>query len=205
MSRAPWTRSREEARWWRIAFGYLGLIYLSLWPLQFALDFLRSRNLLRLTLATLFLGAAGAVVALLARHRAGRLEWLVLALVGALYAALLGRMTILQERLHLLEYGLLALAFARALEARARAGGGAARAARLDAGVVAAGLTALAGWIDELVQGALPNRHYDLRDVGFNALAGVLALASAGGLRRARSRGPAASAAGTPFEEVTPP
>jgi hypothetical protein len=196
VSRAPRTRSREERQAWRIAFGYLGLIYLSLWPLQFALDFLRSRNLLRLTLATLFLGAAGAVVTLLAKRRAGRLEWLVLALVGALYAALLGRMTILQERLHLLEYGLLALAFARALEARATVNGVATT-------LGAAGLTALAGWIDELVQGILPNRHYDLRDVGFNALAGALALASTAALRRARSRGASGRAATTPLEEVT--
>jgi hypothetical protein len=33
-----------------------------------------------------------------------------------------------------------------------------------------------AGWIDELIQGLLPTRYYDLRDVAFNAAAGLLAL-----------------------------
>ena len=49
-------------------------------------------------------------------------------------------------------------------------------------------LTALAGWLDEGIQGLLPNRVYDLRDVGFNALAGALALASAAALEAARQR-----------------
>jgi hypothetical protein len=138
-------------------------------------------------------------VAPLVRRGAGRLEWLVLGLVGALYAALLGRMSILQERLHLLEYGLLALAFGRALEARSPARG--ARSTR--GALAAAGLTAAAGWVDELIQGALPNRHYDLRDVGFNALAGALALASAAALRRAR--GHSARAVPAPLEEGTSP
>ena len=34
------------------------------------------------------------------------------------------------------------------------------------------------GWLDEALQGVLPNRVYDLRDVRLNALAGALALAA---------------------------
>ncbi len=37
-------------------------------------------------------------------------------------------------------------------------------------------VTALLGWIDEGIQSLLPNRAYDLRDVGFNALAGLMAI-----------------------------
>ena len=40
---------------------------------------------------------------------------------------------------------------------------------------VATLLVALAGWVDEGIQGLLPNRVYDLRDVGLNAGAGALA------------------------------
>ena len=178
------TRGAEERRWWRLTLVLLGLVYLSLWPLQFALDFLRARNLLRASLALLFLAAAGAVVASLARRRAGRREWLTLALVAAVYAALASSLEIVQERLHLLEYGLVALGFRRALAARAAAGEAA--GGRWRPALTAAGLTALAGLVDELLQGVLPNRHYDLRDVGLNALSGVVALAAESALGWAR-------------------
>lgn len=174
----------EERRWWRISLGYLAGIYLSLYPLQFVLDFLRSRNLLRLSLAALFVAAAAAVAVWMRRRGATRLEWLALGGIGAVYAALLERMTIVQERLHLLEYGLLALGFRAALDARRRSGAGPAGAWSVPAGAWA--LTAAAGWLDEGIQAVLPNRVYDLRDVGFNALAGALALASAAALEAAR-------------------
>lgn len=176
----------DERRWWRISFAYLAGIYLSLYPLQFVLDFLRARNLLRLSLAALFVAAAAAVAIWMRRRQAGRLEWLALSGVGAVYAALLERMTILQERLHLLEYGLLALGFRAALEARRRRGVGPAGAGWVPVGAWA--LTASAGWLDEGIQAVLPNRVYDLRDVGFNALAGALSLASASALEAARRR-----------------
>jgi hypothetical protein len=178
-------RSAEERRWWRISWAYVATIYLSLYPLQFALDFLRERNLLRLSLAALALGLAGVGVRALARRRARRREWLALALVGALYALVALQMPIVQERLHLAEYGLLALAFRRALALRAAASGG--RPDALGTAAGAAGLAALAGLVDELLQGVLPNRQYDLRDVGFNAGAAVLALAAAAALGAARA------------------
>lgn len=176
----------EERRWWRISLAYLAGIYLSLYPLQFVLDFLRSRNLLRLSLAALFVAAAAAVAVWMRRRGSSRLEWLALGGIGAVYAALLERMTIVQERLHLLEYGLLALGFRAALDARRRRGAGPAGAWSVPAGAWA--LTAAAGWLDEGIQAVLPNRVYDLRDVGFNALAGALALASAAALDAARQR-----------------
>ena len=179
-------RSAQERRWWRIALACLSLVYLSLWPVQFALDFLRERNLLRLALALLFLCAAAAVVAALARARAGLRAWLVLALVAAVYLALAGEMSIVQERLHLLEYGALALVFRRAVAARFAAAPPGTSRPGASAALLAAGLTAAAGLTDELIQGVLPNRHYDPRDVGFNALAGALALGAEAALGWAR-------------------
>lgn len=175
-----------ERRWWWIAWTYVAAIYLSLYPLQFVLDFLRARNLLRLSLGVLALALAAAAAAALVRRRAGAREWTALAATGALYALLALHMPIVQERLHLAEYGLLALAFRRALELRAAGRGG--RPGPLGVAVRAAGLAAVAGLADELIQGVLPNRQYDLRDVGFNAGAAVLALAASAGLAAARAR-----------------
>ena len=52
-------------------------------------------------------------------------------------------------------------------------------------------LNAAVGWGDELVQGVLPNRVYDLRDVLLNAIAGALVVtvaATAAGCGRGRRR-----------------
>ena len=50
-------------------------------------------------------------------------------------------------------------------------------------------VTALLGWFDEGIQALLPNRVYDVRDIGFNTLAGLLAVAASLVLARARRRG----------------
>ncbi len=178
-----WTRSKQERRWWTVSLVYLVAIYLSLYPLQFVMTFLRERNLLRLSMAALFAATAAVVVAVMRRRRATRREWLALLLVGAVYLLLLSRMTIIQERLHLIEYGALALGFRAALVARAAAGGGRAGVPpSLGALLLATG----AGWLDEGIQAILPNRVYDLRDVGFNGLAAGVALLSSWTLDRAR-------------------
>ena len=54
--------------------------------------------------------------------------------------------------------------------------------------LVAAVATGILGWIDEGIQAFLPNRYYDLRDVAFNALAGVLSLLSLKLLERVADR-----------------
>ena len=179
-------RSQSERRLWGAALGALLLIYLSAWPLQFVLDFLRGRNLLRLSMATLFLLAAIAAVSWLVRRRAGRLEWAALGLVAVAYTVLALQFEIVQERLHLIEYGGVALLFRSALLARSRAGAGDAPGAFRRVAPLAFALTAAGGLGDEIVQGILPNRHWDLRDVTINAGAGALALAAAALLGSAR-------------------
>lgn len=183
-----WARSAEERRWWRASFALLALIYLSLWPVQFALDFLRERNLLRVAIAAIFGAALVALLRVLVRRRAGRREWLALAGAALVYLAVASRMTIVQERLHLAEYGALALLFRAALGARVGGEPEAALGRGLRVEALAIGLAAAAGLLDEVIQGILPNRQYDLRDVGFNALAAAMAVGAARGLDAARAR-----------------
>lgn len=130
---------------------------------------LREANLLRVSVATLF-GVAGlVVVVLLIRHPPLRRPWPMVTVLGvaAAYAAVIWPMESPEEKLHFLEYG------AVALLAFSGAPVGWSESRRLAA---AALFTAAAGWLDEGIQALLPTRHYDLRDVGFNALAGVMAL-----------------------------
>jgi len=49
-------------------------------------------------------------------------------------------------------------------------------------------VTALLGWADEGIQEALPNRVYDLRDVLFNSLAGLMAVLASWAPMRVRQR-----------------
>lgn len=78
-----------------------------------------------------------------------------------------------EERTHLFEYGLVGYVLFQALLERNKNLG----QIRSPAIVAILG-TGLLGWLDEIIQGFLPNRYYDLRDVGFNALAGLLAVAA---------------------------
>jgi len=190
----------REAFWWRAVAAALGLILLSAWPLQFALDFLRSFNLLRLTMAAVFLVVAFAALLWLRRREAGWREWGTALGIAAVYAAIALRLRIVQERLHLVEYGLVALLFAAALSARLGAAGLPAQAVARRAMPLAFAATALAGLLDEVVQGVLPNRRFDLRDLALDALAGALALAAAGALAAARRADRRGSGAGTDAE-----
>jgi VanZ family protein len=62
-----------------------------------------------------------------------------------------------------------------ALRERASAGGGPGRWAAV---VLAVLVTGLAGWGDEGIQSLVPNRVYDVRDIGFNTLAGAMAVST---------------------------
>jgi hypothetical protein len=174
----------RERRLWLAATLTLGAIYAAIYPGQFALDALRSRGLLRATILGLFLAAAAVLLYWAARRRPGRREWTVLAAGAAAYVPIVASLPVLQERLHFVEYGALAGLTEAALRERWRVAELAA-SPRSTAAALAA--TAGAGWIDEALQALVPHRVYDLRDVGLNAGAGLLALALLAARRRARA------------------
>ena len=116
----------------------------------------------------------------------GREIWVLLG-IAAVYGMVVVRMGVSwEERTHVFEYGLVALFVHAALVERR------ARGRRVPAPAVLAVLvTAALGWLDEGIQALLPGRVYDLRDVGFNALAGVMAVSAGsllGWVRRWRER-----------------
>ncbi|MEZ5313213.1 MAG: hypothetical protein R2862_05920 [Thermoanaerobaculia bacterium] len=158
--------------------------------MQFVLDFLRARNLLRLTVAAVFCAGAAGVVWWARRSVLTRRGWAILGAAALVYAAIAARLEVPQERLHLVEYGGLALLLRAAFTER----NGRLRPAEADrTGRRTASWTALAvasaiGVADELVQGILPNRQYDPRDIGFNVVAAALALAAVEALDRVGRR-----------------
>jgi hypothetical protein len=192
-------RTPLERRLWLLAALLVLGIYASAYFVQLLLDGLRARGLLGPTIwACLALAAGGVLVALL-RQRPERWELGLLLAASGAYALLLHHLDIIQERIHLLEYGALgglcygalrerwADAAAGAADARPGAPVGALRQwLRRWPGAVAVVLAGFAGWGDEIVQGILPNRRYDLRDVATNAEAAALLVAVLAARRRLR-------------------
>lgn len=92
-------------------------------------------------------------------------SWLLIFGVMAAYGYLLNILWIPQERLHLFEYGFLALLVYKALKNDIKGG-------RIY--LYTSLLVAAFGCVDELIQFFLPNRYYDMKDILINAASGVM-------------------------------
>jgi hypothetical protein len=169
---------------WLWTLAVLAAIYSTLGLAGKLAGYLREHNLLGFGFGMGLLLAVGAVIAQWVKRRPGRGEiWVVLG-VAAVYFMAWVRIENPAERTHLFEYGLVAVFIYQALSERLRNGRRVPSPAAI--AVVA---TALLGWLDEGIQAILPNRVYDLRDVGVNALAGLLAVVASLVLEWARGRG----------------
>jgi hypothetical protein len=156
---------------------YLTAIYCTLGVIRPFTNYLRDHRALRPTVAVLFTLTAIATLLVIFRQKRNR-TWPVagaLALTGLLYAAAIYPMDSPEEKVHFIEYGVVALL----VDASSPAGWSARKRFFLSALFVLA-----AGWIDEGIQAILPDRYYDLRDVFFDAAAGVMALVALTVLRR---------------------
>lgn len=181
----PSFTSPRERTLWLWALVTVVFIYSTLGLARVGVEFLRQRNLLRLTVAAVLLAGAAAVAGALVRRRPGRRELAVAFGFAVVYAVAVVLMERAEERLHLLEYGLVAGLVFAALEERRRNGG---RLPPAPSWLVAVVATAALGWLDEGIQAILPSRVYDLRDVAINAGAGVLAVGAMSSLAWARRR-----------------
>jgi lipid-A-disaccharide synthase-like uncharacterized protein len=175
----PHFRTPRERRLWLLTTGVVLLIYASAYFVVFLLDALRARGLLAATIWGGVVVVGAAALAFLVRARPGRWEVALLAAAAGAYLLLLRHLQIIQERIHLIEYGLVGgLAYAALLERWPDEGAAAAAAHRPRwqrwPAAWAILIAGAAGWGDELVQALLPNRYYDLRDVVTNAEAAAL-------------------------------
>jgi VanZ family protein len=170
--RSRFTSTRER-RLWLWALVVLAAITSSLGPAVPLAAFLRERNLLRATISVVVLMAVGGLAWQWIKRRPGLSEIGVALGVAAVYGMVWVRVQVPEERTHLFEYGLLGVLIHQALVERRRNG------RRVPApALLAAAATVFLGWLDEGIQWLLPSRVYDLRDVGFNALAGGMAIAA---------------------------
>ncbi len=176
--------SKREKHLWLWALIAQISIYATLGLAGKLAQFLRERNLLD---SIYVFGFALAVIAIIGsgwRMRLGKYEIGVALGIVVTYGMLMVRLFITpEERTHLFEYGIVATLIHQALLERQRNGRGIPSPA-----FIAILATALLGWLDEGIQAILPNRVYDIRDVGFNALAGLMAVMASVILRAVRKK-----------------
>ena len=177
-------RSKRERRLWIWTLAVVVAIYSTLGMTRALASFLRDNGLLELAfiLGMILVGATILIQGLKWQPRG--MEIAVALGAASVYLLVFVRMGIPEERTHLIEYGVLAILIFEALSERKRNGTTVPMPA-----VLALLMTVLLGWIDEGIQAILPNRVFDIRDVGFNSLAALMAIGASLALSWARQRG----------------
>lgn len=164
--------SSLERRLWHWTLAVVAAIYSTLGLARPLAGVLRERGLLPIGAAILTLGL---------KTRPGGAEICVALGVAAVFLLLFARIAIPEERTHLFEYGVVAVFIYEALTERAKQG------RRVPVPALLAVLAASSiGLLDESIQAFLPSRAYDIRDVLFNVLAALMAVAASAALAWAR-------------------
>lgn len=176
--------SDRERKLWLWVLVVLVWIYATLGPAYMLAAELRERNLLRVTFALVLLLLVAVIARRWVKQRPGWGEIGVAIGVTTVYLWTIARVESPEERTHLIEYSLVAILIYQALVERRRNG----RRVPYPA-ILAFVATAMLGWLDEGIQAMLPNRVYDIRDVGFNVLAALMAIGAILALAWARRRG----------------
>lgn len=177
--------SKRERRFWILLLAVVTVIYSTLGLSGRLAASLREQNLLGAFFGLGFILIIAAVFGSGLNQYTGQREiWAALG-IAAVYGMVIVRLFISpEERTHLVEYGIVATLIYHALTERTRNG----RKVVPSPAIYAVAVTIILGWIDEGIQAILPNRIYDIRDVGFNALAGIMAIAAILILKLARQR-----------------
>jgi len=168
------THATRSERWlWASVVVVVVLIYSSIALAQTLAQELQDRELVS---TAIWLGLWVLVAAIIVLGLGTRPSWLaagaILGIIGV-YALVMTRMAIPEERSHIVEYGMVGALIYAALQARIAGG----RHVPMPA-VLAIAATAVIGAIDEFIQLALPERVFDVRDIAFNAFAGFLAVSA---------------------------
>ncbi|MCP4423975.1 MAG: VanZ family protein [Chloroflexi bacterium] len=169
----PLFTSVRERRLWLWTLAVVAAIYSTLGLASRLAGALRNRGLIDEFFFFCFLLVLAAILTQGLKTRPRGIEIGVGLGVAAAYLFVFARMAIpAAERTHLIEYSVVALLIYEALTERASQG----RRVIPKPALFAFALTVLLGWLDEGIQWLLPNRVYDIRDVGFNALAALMAI-----------------------------
>lgn len=162
------TLKTNRRRDWLIAVGYILFIYVTLNVAGEPLRFLRGHGWLKVFLAGLYAAALfGFLLILKIRGSLRPARVFMLCALFAAYLFLSRYVTRPEEQIHFFEYGLVGVFLLRALRHHILTW------LRFPLAIL---MSAGAGWVDELIQGTLPTRHYDIHDVFLNIISSILGL-----------------------------
>lgn len=172
---------RSRVRFWLLAaVVWVSILYGTLGVVRPITTWLRDHDLLRLFLVCVVACVGALIAADLWRRRPGPRELSAYALALLLYAVTLADNHLYQaieERLHLIEYGVLGWLVWRAWRARDGAQAAGPGIFALDAALSLV-IVCFVGMVDEGIQHFLPSRVGDWRDVALDALSGLLIVVS---------------------------
>ena len=174
--------SQREKKLWLWTLAVVGAIYGTLGLVQPLAGLLRDRGILSAAFWLCITLVALTILVHGLKRRPSRAEIWVWLGIASVYLLLFLRMTVPEERSHLIEYSVVGVFIYEALKERARHS-----QVRFPA-LIAIVLTILIGTLDECIQLLLPIRVFNLFDILFNALAGLLAISSSAVLAWIRSR-----------------
>ena len=163
--------STPAARSWLLVGAYVALLLASVPYARDIVVGLREHHLLSTSVTLLYFVAVVGLVyhVVFDVQLSDRIAFLALALLALVTGSLILGLAVPEERIHFLQYGLLALLCRRALAWRLQP---------LGQLLGAVALASAAGVVDELLQGLTPGRVCDGRDMALNAVAAFLAIAA---------------------------
>lgn len=175
--------STRERRLWVWTLIIIAAIYSTLGLTRTVAGALRDRGALNTAFVFGMILVGTTIVTLALKARLGGAEIGVVLGIVAAYLLAFVRMSIPEERTHLIEYGVVAAFIHEAFTERVNQG------RRVPApALLALLMTAMVGTLDECIQAFLPSRVFDSRDILFNALAGVMAITASVTLAWVRRR-----------------
>lgn len=161
---------RLRKKYWALAFIWIAIIYSTLYFVRPICEFLKGAIPFAIVMNAMIIVVLGAFLIVIGRKLLASKSFLNYALI---LIALLGygyglvSIEYPEEKLHFIQYGFLSLLIFRALIADFP------RAASYGLALL---LTSFFGWVDEIIQGILPNRYYQNTDVILNMFSGALGL-----------------------------
>lgn len=169
--------SKREKRLWLWTLVIVIAIYSTLGIARPVSNFLRDHNLLTPFFILGMLLVAVTILTQGFKRQPGKIDIGLALGVMAVYLMVFVRMEIPEERTHLIEYGVLAIFVHEAIKERFRL-----TKIVFFPALISILITALFGIFDECIQAILPNRVFDIRDMIFNALAGIMAVGISTGM-----------------------
>lgn len=175
------TTARERKLWYWAGVA-CAVIYASIWLAGSLAGFLRERGWISNTIWLVLLLVVVLIVINGIRTRASGFEIIIWMGLLAVYLMVMLRMTLPEERSHIIEYSILALLIFEALRERATH-----RPSIKYPALSAIGITTGLGILDESIQLFVPGRVFDPFDMFFNFIASVLAIGGSVILQRVRA------------------